>query len=163
MGSMDKLFEVFKPLESFPPRLEEQKVETSVNESLESSILLKEAMETALNNWPLENSDEKSERYPQYISTTHDHTRKCTPSERGYAIPIMIPIRWPKHNIHGNEDRMKRRGVNHLNLIQIMGRTAHTWQPWFHQDPFRLSPPVIKRPVINNVIVNKILLNMTQY
>ncbi len=45
-----------------------------------------------------------------------------------------------------------------MNLIQIMGRTAHAWQPYMSQDPFFKGRSVVMRPDLRTVEVNSILL-----
>ena len=63
----------------------------------------------------------------------------------GDSIPVVVPA------IAG-EIVKTGGGVNHLNLIQIKGRPAHSWQPRLLQDN-------IIRPNLCSVEVNKILLN----
>ena len=58
--------------------------------------------------------------------------------------------------MHSEEIVKTGGGVNHLNLIQIKGRPAHSWQPRIMQDNMgRLD---IYRPTLYSVEVNKILL-----
>ena len=49
-------------------------------------------------------------------------------------------------------------GVNHLNLIQIMGRTAHAWQPHLVQDPYGQSRSAVMRPDLMDTELNWVLL-----
>ena len=67
----------------------------------------------------------------------------------GDSIPVVIPA--------NSGDIVKTGGgVNHLNLIQIKGRPAHSWQPRLLQD--NLGMFNIFRPTMCCVEMNKILL-----
>ena len=75
-----------------------------------------------------------------------------------YPVPVMFPLGWAReHVILGVEKRKRGVGVNHLNLIQIMGRTAHWWQPFLRQEAMNFSSSIIRRPLtcfeINNVLL----------
>lgn len=158
------IFDVFEPLESFPPRTTTVNLKTSSMEHLESGILLRDAVNTALNHLSLENeTDNRARKYvqfsePKVLVPPVVKSRCC---EKGFPIPVMFPLGWTKQNITVLGDRKKRgAGVNHLNLIQIMGRTAHSWQPYFLQDPYVFS--TIVRPSLNSVEINKVMLEYTE-
>jgi hypothetical protein len=67
----------------------------------------------------------------------------------GNCIPVVVPV-------HSEEIVKTGGGVNHLNLIQIKGRPAHSWQPRVMQD--NLGKLNIYRPTVYSVEVNKIML-----
>ena len=101
-------------------------------------------------------------------------TFKAVDRSQGQPIPILFPLGWSKQggNVVGSASGRKRNcdspcssgswsssgGVNHMNLIQIMGRTAHAWQPYMSQDPFFKGRSVVMRPDLRTVEVNSILL-----
>ena len=70
-------------------------------------------------------------------------------SFKGDSIPVVVPV-------HSEEIVKTGGGVNHLNLIQIKGRPAHSWQPRVMQE--NLAKLNIYRPTVYSVEVNKILL-----
>ena len=70
-------------------------------------------------------------------------------SSNGDSIPVVVPV-------HSEEIVKTGGGVNHLNLIQIKGRPAHSWQPRVMQD--NMGRFNIYRPTLYSVEVNKILL-----
>ena len=70
-------------------------------------------------------------------------------SSSGDAIPVLVPVPFEEIVKTGG-------GVNHLNLIQIKGRPAHSWQPRLLQD--NLEEYTVFRPTLHSVDVNKILL-----
>jgi hypothetical protein len=85
-------------------------------------------------------------------------------------IPILFPLGWSKQGslggglIGGDFAALGRKkpgtgaGVNHLNLIQIMGRTAHAWQPYLCQDPYQQCRSSVIRPELRTAELNWILL-----
>jgi hypothetical protein len=88
----------------------------------------------------------------------------------GDPIPILFPLGWSKQGglggalIGGDFAAIGRKrpgtgaGVNHLNLIQIMGRTAHAWQPYLCQDPYQQCRSSVIRPDLRTAELNCILL-----
>ena len=74
-------------------------------------------------------------------------------SFNGNYIPVVVSLQ--------SEEIVKTGGgVNHLNLIQIKGRPAHSWQPGVMQD--NLAKLNIYRPTVYSVEVNKILLKTAE-
>ena len=67
----------------------------------------------------------------------------------GDTIPVVIPV-------SSDETAKSGGGVNHLNLIQIKGKPAHSWQPRVMHDNVRKF--IIYRPSLYDFEVNKILL-----
>ena len=70
--------------------------------------------------------------------------------EKVFSIPVVIPMY--------NEESTKTgggHGVNHLNLIQIKGKPAHSWQPRMNQD-------AVIKPSLCSLEVNKILLKTAE-
>jgi len=101
------------------------------------------------------------------------HSRPAD-GNKGQPIPILFPLGWSKQggNALGSSSGRRRNvdspshssswsssgGVNHLNLIQIMGRTAHAWQPHLAQDPLCQGRSIVIRPDLKTAEMNSILL-----
>ena len=89
-------------------------------------------------------------------------------THHGDPIPILFPLGWSKQggpgalllagDLAGRKRPGSGSGVNHLNLIQIMGRTAHAWQPYLCQDPYHHYRSSVIRPELKSVELNWILL-----
>ncbi len=98
--------------------------------------------------------------------------------EFSQPIPILFPLGWSKQSGTGGGKKRSGDGsstggrslcsrsgssggggVNHLNLIQIMGRTAHAWQPYLYQDPYRLGRSAVMRPTLNSAELNWIIIS----
>ena len=130
------IFNVFEPLVNFPPRTKlHQKKEVCSKDSQESGILLRDAVNTALNNLSLDNKARSKKTLH-----TYDDIKSKQEVLVGHPINVIFPLGWAKQNVTVNIDRRRRGvGVNHINLIQIMGRTAHSWQPYVMHDSFNPS------------------------
>ena len=130
------IFNVFEPLVNFPPRTKlHQKKEVCSKDSQESGILLRDAVNTALNNLSLDNKGRSKKTLH-----TYDDIKPKQEVLVGHPINVIFPLGWAKQNVTVNIDRRRRGvGVNHINLIQIMGRTAHSWQPYVMHDSFNPS------------------------
>ena len=65
-----------------------------------------------------------------------------------FSIPVLVPV-------FNEETKKTGGGVNHLNLIQIKGKPAHSWQP-------RLSQDSVIKPTLCSLEVNKILIRTAE-
>ena len=65
-----------------------------------------------------------------------------------FSIPVVVPV-------FNEETKKTGGGVNHLNLIQIKGKPAHSWQP-------RLSQDSVIKPTLCSLEVNKILIRTAE-
>ena len=63
---------------------------------------------------------EPTVRVPAVSQTAINYEMDISPN--GNSIPVVVPL-------HSEEIVKTGDGVNHLNLIQIKGRPAHSWQP----------------------------------
>ena len=72
----------------------------------------------------------------------------------GQKIPVVSP------KMSEDSSKVSTAGVNHLNLIQIKGRSAHSWQPVFIQASS--GEVYVVRPSLSTFAVNSILLKATE-
>ena len=74
---------------------------------------------------------------------------------KGEPITILHPLAW------GTKQKNRGVGVNHLNLIQIMGRTAHTWQPYICHDAYNATTQIMRYFVLRCVAFLLVPLSLT--
>ena len=164
------LFNAFQPMKNFPPRTKNTdsngNYDMHSRDNLESGILLRDAVNTALNNLSLDQEKKPTKKVgKKYIvhSDAYDYepcvANKEWLSQEEFPVPVMFPLGWAREQVLvGGEKKKRGVGVNHLNLIQIMGRTAHNWQPFLLQDFYNVTASIVRRPLacieVNNVLLS---------
>ena len=83
---------------------------------------------------------------PSRLPATAERTIKN--KQEIFSIPVLVPV-------FNEETKKTGGGVNHLNLIQIKGKPAHSWQP-------RLSQDSVIKPILRSLEVNKILIKTAE-